>query len=937
MAQKSIVFRGISHALSDSSVADGGCVESMNIRLENGEVSTMVPPQLFDELPTGLQYDLIYIHVSNNKRVFIGINDSNEIGKVKLKDVGSITGFSRFHTLEEGESLVDITSIGNILIIATTKNMLYFVSKEETYSFLGNNIPKPEVEMQQLDISDLNKDNYGYEVYYFRTYDELNIDYKTETIQGTETPNPYFILMNPNAMPEGSDKFEFGITLDKLTNTTGYWVNENKKSALDVYNECRTVTSKIIWDGYTDIVNNFNKAGILIRPVFVRYALKLYGTEDSYIYQSAPILMGTGTGQAFGLRINTYIMPFAALPAFVYSPFLSYRLFADIKNNEAFNKWKDVIQSIDFFISEPLDIVPYGQEISYMKRTVISDEEPTIYSIAFKDITKEETENYVLNKCSNFYLLKSIPISSLTEDTNRIDFTDDLAVKLGDNLPTNTKLVDGFQNMHKTLPELLYVYNRRLNIASFSQDLFEGWNFLQSFSKSLFMLSQASTTTFVFHIKVDGQTYYRKVEAPKKYMLGFSNGETIIDQKYITYQGPWITYPDTRCEQVDVYTQQFGALLKWTFPMKKHPFLNCSYVFNDYSGSIEMLPSEVVESIPEYNTSQLVFVSNELRQSEVNNPFVFLPENMHAVQSEKIIAMAVATSAMSPGQYGTFPLYLFCSNGIYALDINSQGQYVSSSALPAEVCNNVESITSVINGVVFSTDRGLMMISGAQVVNLSENMMFQNFRYSQIRDLDTLLDKMAAKLSINRDIIKVSDHTFGDYLKSCKVAYDYGNQRLILINPSADYQYIFDFKSGTWHHMSIGKVFKNTVRSYPECLIQEDNAAGDDVYNFNVIYDTASIQTKQPGLIITRGADLDMPEILKRLDRVIARGGINNSSEIRIAVFGSRDGINYIHVPSLKGTSFKSYIFVIMMNTFPKLKLTSLTLQWQERFTNRLR
>ena len=55
---------------------------------------------------------------------------------------------------------------------------------------------------------------------------------------------------------------------------------------------------------------------------------------------------------------------------------------------------------------------------------------------------------------------------------------------------------------------------------------------------------------------------------------------------------------------------------------------------------------------------------NKLRVSQINNRFVFPQEFTYILSGGEITDLAAATAALSQGQYGEFPLYVFTTEGI---------------------------------------------------------------------------------------------------------------------------------------------------------------------------------------------------------------------------------------------------------------------------------
>lgn len=107
--------------------------------------------------------------------------------------------------------------------------------------------------------------------------------------------------------------------------------------------------------------------------------------------------------------------------------------------------------------------------------------------------------------------------------------------------------------------------------------------------------------------------------------------------------------------------------------------------------------------------------------SAVDNP-IYFHKNTYQIGNAEILALSSNTIALSEGQVGEAPLIVFASDGIYGLFVDATGQmtYTNSRPLARDILNNAKSVTPTDFGVVFTTDRGLMIISGVEVQEMSE-------------------------------------------------------------------------------------------------------------------------------------------------------------------------------------------------------------------------
>ena len=305
---------------------------------------------------------------------------------------------------------------------------------------------------------------------------------------------------------------------------------------------------------------------------------------------------------------------------------------------------------------------------------------------------------------------------------------------------------------------------------------------------------------------------------------------------------------------------------------------------------------------------------------------------------------------MSQGQFGQFPLYAFTDDGIWALEISPTGTIAARQPITRDVCINPDGITQLDNAVLFPTDRGIMLISGSQTqcisdaINSSHPPFHSPRAEAEAEDNPTGPPQPAVPIlpGLNKlhDMLGHTPDTclptlpFTDYLRQCRMIYDYIHQRVILYAPGITYAYIFSLKSGKW-----GMIFSNIashLNSYPEALA---------VDNENHIIDLSQTDSSQvKSLLITRPLKLDTPDIHKTIDTIIQRGHFRKG-HVRTILYGSRDLFNWHIVWSstnhylrgFRGTPYKYFRIALLCNLTADESILGATLQFTPRLTNQPR
>jgi len=192
---------------------------------------------------------------------------------------------------------------------------------------------------------------------------------------------------------------------------------------------------------------------------------------------------------------------------------------------------------------------------------------------------------------------------------------------------------------------------------------------------------------------------------------------------------------------------------------------------------------------------------------------------------------------------------------------------------------------------------------------------------------------------------------FHEFVKGCRIIYDYVHQRYIVFNPEYDsvlnaykysYAYIYSLKSNKWGVMS--GTFLSGVNSYPDALaINTSNTVVD------LSEDGATTGVK--GLIITRPLKLDPADALKTVNTIIQRGYFDYADTtrtvkpVRQALWGSRDMFNWKliwsstdqYLRGFSGTPYKYFRLALLVDLKPDESLYGCTVQYEPRFLDQPR
>lgn len=906
---KEIGYTGLSSVPSDYDVQDGQLAVSVNMINEGRGMEAIFPAK-----DTGIKLmegqKLLYVHSNSTYKHFI-IGDSNGLHWAEKG-----TPLARFTADIDAGHIASITSVGNTLIISvtgytgekeTTNGLNYFLWTENRYKLLGMDVP-------------------DFPVWWRLATDGISSSEKT--------------------------------TVDMTAYDDEAYTNN-------------------VFAALNPLVRQAKEDNKFIMPFFVRYAVRLF--DGSLSKHSAPVLMipvtqglpcvdvDTSSWEVRPPKDKTYATGFQA---FILRTALYY--YVRQESLDKLKDWSDVISSIDIFVSDQIytydtewkresdghrttraEGVHRGDDVNvaqvtpfsviqhhyvpggrldttsqlyerYSQRWLLSDIEaidkvnlpslymrtPSVNTKLYKSIREE----------SHFYLAKSIPIRDLKGGE-----WDELVMDDGtlSSITAREAMTDDYNSHDRLYPKVMFVYNNRLNLAGLSRKIYKGYE-----PTSIMPLINGHVTR-----NTDGT--YTDDSSPSVYKIVVfikENGSEYVAFGDLSYSMDasgfpfYVFYPNLNAYKAIIWRQsEGGKVTYYNLPLSKHAFLNGAYWFNDFKepqpdSSIDRQPSDYETIIP---------MPNQIYTSAVNDPFYFPVANMLEVGTGEILSLATMTKPVSTGQFGEYPLYVFTTEGVWGLQVGNDGSYVAKQPVSRDICQNTESIAMIDNAVLFSTGKNIMMLQGGTAVSITDVLEGPAFDVAALPHFDKLLDNsglMKGNIPLTR---------FETYIKACKMAYDYVNQRLYLFNPAYSYAYIFSFKTKVWGMAACN--FNGCVQSYPDSFVITKESG---------IVNVSDIDYSRPvnGMIVTRPLKFEANDILKTLTTAIHRGKFGKG-DVRGAFYGSRDLIHWHLVGSsvnhyfrnFHGTGFKYFRFVINCTFDRDESLSGTSVDFTPRQNNKLR
>ena len=921
---KQIQLRGISRTPSDRATSDGGCAESLNVHLDQQETAPAQMPTNISETVYGSyeRHPIVFIHKMTGITNYISHEVKTVSGVVTtmVHAYGTVTdpqtgteGFQElFKSTGSDLPLRHAASVGNILIVFLENGPWYFLYKDGAYQKLGNSIPKPAIDVAT----------------YPRDYDGADA-----TIEGdlatTDNPSDWASAAERNS--------------------------ENNDSLLS--------TIQNFWDAVSLKVSESRSAGKFLAPFFIRYAVRLY--DGTYIHTSCPILCGGGSTDNW---VEGIVVPDTGADTFhinvnfnnVFDVYLRCDYSAYIAS------WGEIVKSIDIFASSP---------IYTPARNAAFESLDSMGRITFEGMggeSKAKTiRDEVLSK-GQFYKVMSIPVS----DNGKMGEFAAGTVKLanaetvsGDLLFEQEDMPDGYRDGAQYLPVAeTRNFNNRLMLAGVTELLSRGDATLNGQVGDGNWGSAAAAAAYTYYLRyhiVDSATgtthyvlanYNSSSAIKSSYFLSGSGGISLHNatdiesgDKMGCYPTAWLCYPDTRCVGVDVYYSysSYSVTKKAFIPMEQHPLLECSFAFLGFGVKLGTVITDNYSGDEHTSEDRAIDEGNKLLLSEFSNPFLFPAGNIMTF-SDKLVGTALTSVPLSEGQFGEFPLYVFTEGGIRMLLTTHEGTFAAKMT-PPNLSRHVAlpgTILSLEQAIVFITEKGVMMLTGSSVTDISQNMNGRPIPFDygfpdtgQISPPSEMRKLFLGSAWKNLLYALGENAPFMAFMQAAKVAYDSKGSRFIFFNPAKGYQYVYKLDTQTWHKIATNFYSPTILNAYPGCIVSRVANGSGEIWDFSTELEDTELLSRTDsvkGVVITRPFDLGEPDIRKTIRSIRIRGDYNRD-DVQYILLGSFDSIHWKRLVSLRGGSYKTFRLIILTDLAPTERITWIDVDYETRMTNRLR
>lgn len=999
------IYNKMASAPSDYSCNDGDLSLSKNVVSKYNEIAPIPKPTEFHNFNKAV--DVLYIHHTTDGDFYIcsNTNDNNAITIYAIdnnnKEDMICSGI--------GNKILGIKSIGNVLIISTDTKLNYIRYKADTkqYLYIGDHIPTTEIAFG-LELNLIKKDYDAHlslhpqstMQYNLRDWGKITIGKNNSDVRIIKIGSiPYYVIKASMAKEftanteyyrttQTSDKYLVSSflligkkdnTYNKIFGHKDRWFTIHKtydeyyigilqrndtseeilKNSFESFSIKEGFKQSIVGNVVEYTKANFDalvgyrekfvalygaKDNKFMHPFFVRYALRLF--NNTFVQISSPILMIPNSDYAPLIGFNESSPSPATYRAFVAK--LKYKIVKGLSQ-----EWKDIVSSIDIFVSSP--IYPYdgGAEYEETKThfTFIAKEKNSTgeydflgtkffgiglcsdtelyrkdgytrvdmvelsnvlndndmggtdnYSCKFVKVAEESIQDKI-KSVSSFYLISSIPFDDIQTDYDFVDV--DIKDNTLVNIEQNEKLKENAYSNKTFYNAQIETYNNRLHLYNYKYKL--------PLPTDISLQNSYTTSDGDYEIHTIEEIFV---------CIQTDDGEKIVDYSYSTetafdYNFFFFSYPDSRATKAYIACRTLSnSEVAFEIPLKKHNTLNMAYyvaknIDEGIFGELDYINSFAEENFFGDNYSGNIESSNTILQSYANMPFAFV-DAASSIPCNKLIAIKPQCVALSQGQYGEFPLMAFTDNGIWALSINNEGLYVAKQAVSREIPINDEAILQLDKAITFITDRGVCLMSGSNTQNISEAIYENNTSLTGIEQ-------------------------FKKIITHCKMFYDYAHNRIVFYDNNFKYAYAYYLNHNSWCVIDID--IEKALLTYPSALaISSDKKK---VLNFSDEDTTSETDFN----LITRPLKLKAPNIFKTIYLIIQRGYLNKGANINQVLYASNDLINWTTVWSSKnnlmngfgGTPYKFYKIALSGKLNHDDRIVGFTAQYELKGTNKPR
>ncbi|MBD5371185.1 MAG: hypothetical protein HDR80_08590 [Bacteroides sp.] len=924
MNNKEVRFTGFTAVPSDYECPDGQLAQSLNLLNETGSMQPVFPPKVLLSLDAGSK--IIFVHKTSAYKHYIIMSADGSL-KWMLTSGGEVKELRAAHY----ETVSHVDAIGNTLLVFTSTAIIYYLWKDDGYKELGDSLPDIQISFGLVGhprLYSVSDDSGSTFTVSFDGIAENDINGTFSEANKTKITSQVMAKVNKFIAQQTVNKGRFCFPFLVRYALRLYDGNLTCHSAPVLMNPSTYTCPIVMWKHLTGKKNYTDaELDIMLVASTIDYQVirdSAYASLDDWsdivkgieVYISKPIYTFDQNGEC---------------ESFSDSDNFETKFIGRLYHKPSRPGGESFAAAVEedrilgpFAEGQTTDFLTYYSEWEYSKIYALYFSPDRTYpskTLRLPEFTDDKIAETIRNT-STFYRLHDIDITALKEAVSsrkEIVVEDDCL----QSLVARETLTDDYLSHDRLRASQSFGYNSRLNLSGVQRKLFDGFylaSLLAYKSNDIsWKGSKNDTSLKITSSGLGGHNYTVTVYVKENnrdhavscrysgpiglgYPLGRLFSEELIYTNLVTgieckaeekhSWGCYFFYPNVNAYRMMIRDDYDGK--QHIIDLQPHDFLNGAFAFLDYERVVldnydsAKIPAISYDPAAERN---VVDVPDKIYTSEINNPFFFPVTGINTVGTGRILGIRSAAKALSQGQFGQFPLYVFTTDGVWAMEVSADGTFSAKQPITRDVCSSADSITQIDSAVLFATDRGIMLISGSQTQCISDVLNAPEcFDFAGLPGL-------CAKFPEFRH----PDCLFIDFIKDCRMAYDYVNQRIILFNPDKGYAYVYSMKTKLWGIQESS--LTSVVNSYPDALAMAKGEEG----NYLVDPSHTDAETVRC-LLVSRPLKFDSPDVLKTLTTTIQRGLLPlNGKDIATILYGTRDYRVWHLIGSSRGPSLRSF------------------------------
>lgn len=835
MAADNFIYQGINRAVSDYA-GTRACEELINLRPTEGGV---VPVRDFVTKMANMPFNRIFVHNTTSGPKYIVVRTVTEEDAVLVQyvDENGEEIQTLFSTPDNGDQTLDAISYaaaGNIIFISLCdKEGLKF--KNAAWTWKGSSYVAMEADVPEVD----------YEI-----DDGTDIESATQSIppltQDSESPEVISAVENGiNAVLENNPRLCIGPFIIAVA----YKTNDGKT----------------FWTNNWKIYDPLGKIGNTSPPYMTSSDLNQTYTAPLYTdffakYGNYGYVMNDGHSDSNGWlgkigKSLDEIRVFGTNVTLTFPPVSGW------------SEETSIIQSVEVYCSRPVPYLDTSSAADGFKSKLWShDQDDYFFNIL---VTQKKYEDMELDG-QLLYHQASIPMASLADGQQTVELTFGGSKQVTE----DTLAVDA--GTLKRYGRIL-VYNARFHY-------YDSVSRIEEIGMPYFYQTASGSTA-----TADVFVRYADNEREGLYYLGT---ESLYKSDTVSSGVTKMVISPSLCikEVIVLFGGTTGPWHTEYYRMTSSSSYNYSICVGGPYETKDTSSQQYVQDLidAKSNTTITTFEPDAINVTEQYNPFVFLVEHSYKAPGN-VIDVVPQMAGVVDANYGRDPLNVFTERGTYALTQGS-ANVLYGAFLPLSNLRAARGGLSLESGIYFLADGGLWLVSGRQVVLVSEALNLGPHKY--IRS-STGYRKLSGDETPGTEVSPYYDASpylskveFKDFVTGAQLSYNRFRMEIFISNKLYDYSYVLSLKYRQWF-----KISKRLWQDDPGSIII--NRKGTVAGTISVLDMSDEVTTGgDPLLVHLQSRPFSMGYSYSHIHRIVSmvRARLSTSGhKIAVGLYGSDD------------------------------------------------